>query len=191
MGKRPTKSQFLIKNLIRGLLWFGMIVALLLIAKNWFGVDYSLLLDPVNEKPILVFAIFTLSEVFFGIIPPELFMVWSLRNGHPGDYIGNVLVLSIISYLSGILGFYIGKAFHRTVIYKKLEESFFERYKKQYRRYGGFLVIVAAATPLPFSLVCMLTGAFRFPFKRFLLMAATRFLRFAIYAWFIWSSNLF
>ncbi|MCR9252609.1 MAG: VTT domain-containing protein [bacterium] len=191
MNRKITKSQFLVKNLVRGLIWFAVIIAILLVLKNWFGVDYNNLLDPLDEKPILVFGIFTISEVFFGIIPPELFMVWALRNGIPGDYIGNVFVLSMISYLSGVLGFYIGKAFHRTNIYKKLEENFFDKYKKQYRRYGGFLVIVAAATPLPFSLVCMLTGAFKFPLQRFLLMAATRFLRFAIYAYFIWTSNLF
>ncbi len=190
MEEATSKSKFLIKNLIRGLIWFAIILAILLIGKEWLGIDYMNLIMHLDERPILVFLIFTASEVLFGIIPPELFMVWALRKGIPGDYIGNVFILATISYLAGILGYYIGKAFHRTAIYKKLEENFFDKFNKQFRRYGGFLVIVAAATPLPFSLICMITGAFNYPFKNFAMMASARFIRFALYSYFIWNSNI-
>jgi len=83
----------------------------------------------------------------------------------------------------------VGSWFHRTRFYFFIHEKFLFRYERFLRKYGGFLVIVAAATPLPFSGICMLVGAVQYNFGRFLMFAATRFLRFGLYAYVIWQAN--
>ena len=67
-----------------------------------------------------------------------------------------------------------------------IHECFFREYIKTLRRYGGFLIIVAAMTPLPFSGVALIVGATGYKFPMYLLVSLTRFVRFAAYAYVVW-----
>ena len=80
---------------------------------------------PVYDQPVTIFTIFLLSEVIFGIIPPELFMIWSLRNEIVSLYIENIVALSLISYVAGVLGYIIGSKFNRTKLYATLQKKLF------------------------------------------------------------------
>ena len=101
---------------------------------------------------------------------------------------GNILiVITLISYGSGIIGYYIGKFFSKTPFYKKMSEKYLEQYQDSLKRYGGYLVFVGAVTPVPFSATCMLAGSVDLPFKNFLLICITRIIRFAAYGWMVWS----
>lgn len=185
------KRTFLLKNLVRGLLWFGGLVLIYIIVKRYVDIDYVDWLAPIYEKPLYVYSIFTLSEVIIGIIPPEIFMIWSLRNGSLTEYVGNVTFLATLSYLAGIIGYFIGSYLNQTRFYKTLEKNFFGKYAGYLDQFGGFLIIVAAVTPVPFSGVCMLVGAMNYPFRKLLLYSATRFLRFGVYAYIIWGAHYF
>ena len=58
---------------------------------------------------------------------------------------------------------------------------------KNTRKWGGFLIMVGAVLPLPFSIACMAAGIIEFPFKNVMLYGALRFLRFAIYGLIIFN----
>ena len=62
-------------------------------------------------------------------------------------------------------------------------------YEEFFRRFGGFLIFVAAVTPLPYSAVCLLVGSVNFKFRNFLLISSTRFLRFAVYSYILWEAG--
>ncbi len=185
------RTRFLARNLLRGLLWLTVIVGGYIVARKYFDFDIAELMGPVYDMPILVFGIFLVSEVVFGIIPPEFFMFWSARHGDLDIYIQNVVLLSAISYAAGVIGFFIGSYFNTTSLYAYIKKNFLGKMEKQFNRFGGFLVIVAALTPLPFSGICMLTGAVKYPLRKFLLMSLTRLVRFSLYAYVIWESNVF
>ena len=104
----PDKNKFLLSNLAKGLAWLAVIVfGYLYLRKNY---DFTLetILGPVYEQPTVVYLIFLASETIFGIIPPEFFMIWSLRSEVLMNYVNNIIALSTISYISGIIGFGIG-----------------------------------------------------------------------------------
>lgn len=102
----------------------------------------------------------------------------------------NVISLSVMSYVAGVIGYYLGAYFNSTKLYAMIKKNFLGKAELQFNRFGGFLVIVAALTPLPFSGICMLMGAVKYSTNKFLLMSLTRFLRFGIYAYIVWETNL-
>jgi membrane protein DedA with SNARE-associated domain len=185
------RQGFLLQNLLKGLAWFALLVVVYLVVKRYVDVDYLDWLSPIYEKPLYVFSIFTVSEVVVGIIPPEVFMIWSLREGVAAIYISNVLILAALSYAAGVIGYFIGSYLNQTQFYKTLEKNFFGKYTTYLDEYGGFLIIVAALTPLPFSGICMLVGAVKYSFKKMLLFSLSRFIRFSVYAYIIWAAHYF
>ncbi len=184
------KSKFFLKNLWRGLVWLSVILAGFIIFKNYVNVDFWNWLKPVLDKPLIMFSIYVISEIIFGIIPPELFMIWGLQGGILSDYIMIVILLASLSYGAGIIGFLFGRYLQNTRLYRIFRVRILRRYEKKLLDYGLFLILVAAITPLPFSGICMLVGAVKFPMKRFLFFSLSRFLRYAVYSWIIWEANV-
>jgi len=182
------KRRFLFKNLGKGLLWFFGLVIVFVLFKRYVPVNEEIL-DKLYDQPLLVYLVFAVSEVVVGIIPPEIFFVWALNSTSTKFYIIDVALLSIISYAAGIIGYFIGKWFHGSRFYAFIHGNYLYQYEKFLRKFGGFLIVVAAATPLPFSGICILVGSVQYNFRKFLLFASTRFLRFALYAWVIWQAN--
>lgn len=167
-----------------------IVIAFIYLRKNY---DFTLetVLGPVYDQPTIVYLIFLSSEVIFGIIPPEFFMIWSLRNEMLMAYINNVIALSAISYVAGIIGFGIGVYLKNTRFYRIMKYRVFGKFEKHLNNYGGFLVVVAALTPLPFSGIAMLVGSVHYSFKKYLWFSLFRFLRFLVYGIVIWEANIF
>lgn len=186
----PDRRQFLIKNLIKGLIWLMIIVGGYFFAGKQLNFTLEDVLGPVYDQPKTVFAIFLTSEIIFGIIPPEFFMIWSLRSETLIYYIGNIIYLSVISYMAGVIGFLFGQYLNDTRAYKEVKKRIFGRFEKHLNHYGGFLVIVAAITPVPFSGIAMLVGAVRYSFRKYLCFSLFRFTRFIAYAIIIWEANI-
>ena len=183
------RIKFLLKNLLKGLLWFAAILVIYILVKDRIEIHPESLIGKVSDNPFAVYSIFLASEIIIGIIPPEVFMIWATKPGDPVLYIFYVSLLSLISYGAGIVGFYIGKLLNKAVLYRYARRRFFAQYELFFKRYGGFLVFVAAVTPLPFSAVCMLTGAADFNFRVFLLISLTRFLRFGVSSYILWHAG--
>lgn len=185
------RTRFFLTNLFRGFIWLAVIVGGYFFLNNQFDFTLEGVLGPVYDKPAVIFSIFFASEVIFGIIPPELFMIWSLRNESLQDYIHNVILLTAITYLAGIIGYYIGYRFGTTRFYATLRKNYLNKFEKHVQRFGGFLVVVAALTPLPYAGICMLMGTVNYNFRKFLIIALSRVFRFAVYAAIVWEANIF
>lgn len=186
--QEETRSSFLFKNLLRGLLWFAVIITAFIILEDYLQENFQHTIEAVQDRPLILYSVFFASEVIFGLVPPEFFMmVWILHNMTLAGYIINLIILTMISYVAGIIGYYIGKRFSTTAVYKRFHDRYLEQYDRQLKRYGGYLVFVGAVTPVPFSATCMLAGSIKYNFKEFLLICVTRIVRFAVYGWMVWS----
>ncbi|MBL3657734.1 YqaA family protein [Fulvivirga sediminis] len=188
MPKLSYESRFLIKNLVRGLLVLGLIIVAYIVLQK--HTDFQEFLDYIGQWPFIVYMVYTISEVVFGIIPPELFMIWSINSGLFDSYVLNVAFLAAISYGAGVLGYFVGRRFKGTELFDRFLAKHVNQYHNLFRRFGGFLIFIGAVTPIPFSAVCMLVGMTRFKFGRFLLIATTRFLRFAVYSYIIYQAQI-
>jgi len=188
MRRMKPRYQFLVNNLAKGMVWFVALILIFIAAREYLNLN-SEWLKELNDRPVLIYGIFIFSEVIFGIIPPELFMIWSLNGGLTDYYIVNILFLSGLSYGAGLLGYFIGSSCRVLPVFQTFEAKYLTQYKQNLRRYGGFLVIAAALTPLPFSAVAMAVGVFKYPFRYYVLYSLTRFLRFGVYGFIVWQAN--
>lgn len=186
--EEESRSRFLFKNLIRGLIWFAVIITAFILLEEYIQENFSQSLQAMYDKPFILFSIFCASEIVFGIVPPEFFMmVWILNKVSIYQYIADLTILTLISYGAGIAGYFIGKFFSQTAFYKRIHAKHLYQYDVYLKRYGGFLVFVGAVTPVPYSATCMLAGSVNLPFNTFLLICISRILRFAVYGWMVWS----
>ncbi|MCD4745981.1 MAG: VTT domain-containing protein [Bacteroidales bacterium] len=183
------KTNFLIRNLINGLIWLVIILGLFFIFKNVNDKQYLEFLAPIYEHPTLILLIYSFSELIFGIIPPEIFMIWALTRGGITVYIYYISLFAILSYLAGFIGFLFGMYLKKTNFYKMIKTRYLSKYEYYLKKYGLYLIIVAALTPLPFSGISILIGSVNYPLKKYLFYALFRFVRFAVYSFLIWEAR--
>ena len=186
MQQEETKSSFLWKNLLRGLIWFAIIITAYILASEDLKV-YQEEINDIGDRLPLLLGIFTVSEIIFGIIPPELFMLIWQSKGILSEYVVNLTYLTFISYAAGVLGYYIGHFFSKTNLYRRISDRYLKQYDRQLKKFGIYLVLVGAVTPVPFSATCMLAGSVNIPIKDFLLICISRIIRFAGYGWAVWA----
>jgi len=177
--RRSGGYAFVRKNLFK---FLGSIIAVLglFYAFDAWVIDIDSAIKWVTlalSTPALL-GLFFASEVSFGIITPELLIVWADETLKPRWML---FFLASLSYSAGIASYFIGRFLRtRGVIRKRIIERHASTLN-QLRTFGGLLIILAALTPLPYPIVCQLCGLNKFPFKHFVLLTLVRFLRFGIY----------
>lgn len=183
-------GNFLLKNLLKGFAWLAVIIGVFILIKQNVNDDSYAWFEPIYTNAVLIYFIFLISEIVFGIIPPELFMIWAATKFELITFIFNIAFLSILSYLAGVLGFGIGVFLNKSLFFSVSKKRILGKYEKYLLEYGAFMVIVAAVTPVPFSGISMLVGSVDLPFRRYLIFSLFRFLRFIIYAFIVWEANV-
>lgn len=187
--QEESHSSFLFSNLLKGLLWFAVIITAFIFLEEYLKDNFKEHIDEIRANPAILYGAYTISEIVFGVIPPEFFMmIWILDNIDVSGFIINLSILTVISYGAGVLGYYVGKTFSKTKFYNlRIREKYLKQYEGKLKKFGGYLVFVGAVTPLPFSAMCMLAGSVNMNLRNFLLICITRVFRFAVYGWMVWS----
>jgi membrane protein YqaA with SNARE-associated domain len=175
------------QNLIKGFIYLGLLITLIIVFKNYFKDQYDVLEHWVSDDYSLMLVIFLISEIFVGLLPPELFMVWSVDD--PGAiYAVIIIAMALISIMAGLINYWVGKKISTKPFFQKLfMKKRLKKYQNQYDQYGGGLIIVAALTPIPYALICLLTGSLSYPIRKFIIFSSFRILRFIVYGLIIWN----
>ena len=176
------------RNLIKGFVYLLVLIVFIILFKNYFKTQYDLIEHAISDSYYLMFFIFLISELLIGILPPELFMIWS-SDDPIQYYVTAVTTMTFVSIFAGWLNFRIGQFVGKREFFLSLFRKRFrlDKYKKRYDQYGAGLIIVAAITPLPFALVSLLTGTLHYPQRRYLLFSSFRVIRFVVYGFIIWE----
>lgn len=181
-----TKFYAFLKNVaIKGAITMAVIVGIVLILEYYF-LDINALLETLVStfSPLMIFLVFAVSESFLGLLPPEIFIAWSAKSQWPWIFL---MVLASLSYLGGIVSYYIGMLLHRIPQIKTYTEVKIARHISNLRKWGGVLVFVGAMLPIPHSVVGIACGLIKYDFKYYLVWALFRYLRFIIYAFVIFK----
>ena len=172
--------SFLKKTAVRA---FIVIVAIILIllALEYFFFDFNQLLEnfvsTYSAKVILPF--FLLSETVLGLIPPEIFIAWAAKSNFPWWFL---LALASMSYLGGIIAYWIGNRLSLIPAVKNHLENKIADHITKLRKWGGLFIVIGAMLPLPHSIVSLACGLVKYNYKQYLLWALFRYLRFILYA---------
>jgi membrane protein YqaA with SNARE-associated domain len=170
VGKSLKKAAFPVILIVVGLYLFNKYV---------FTIDDGLELLTASFSRLGVLVTFFISETLLGLIPPEIFIGWSKKTADP---VLNLSILATLSYVGGVLSYYIGKAALRIPRIRNYLEVKMAKHLKNTSKWGGFLIIVGALLPIPFSMTCIAAGMIRYPIKGVVLFGLFRFVRFALYA---------
>ncbi len=189
-NKQRGLYKFLGKNIIKLLLILLAMVAVILAIDAIFDLRHQQ--EVIKEfvyghSTVSVLIFFYLTESIMGLIPPDIFIVWSKARYSEHTYLV-ITILATISYLGGITAYYLGIL---TGKFKKIENFIKKRYGENFdliKKWGGLVVVMAALFPLPFAMISTAAGIVRYPFKRFLLYGLTRYLRFYLYAMVIFGA---
>jgi len=157
-----------------------VLVVVGLVAFNQFVYNINDGLQDITEtfSKTGILITFFISESFLGLIPPEIFIAWSKKTADP---IVTLAILSTLSYIGGIISFFIGKSASKITVIKNYLENKMAKHLKNTSKWGGFLIVVGALLPIPFSITCIAGGLIKYPLKGVLLFGLFRFARFAVY----------
>ncbi len=161
-----------------------VIFVLLLLAVNFFIIDINLFIDNIlaTYSSKIVILCFLISESILGLIPPELFILWSSQSSSPLLFL---FFLATASYIGGAVSYFIGSRISLMPSVSKHVEQKIKLHIINLRKWGGLFIVLGAISPIPHSIVSIGAGLIDYKFKYYLLWSLFRYLRFAIYFLFI------
>lgn len=156
---------------------FGIVV-LIYVVNHFFDIN-SALTELTEILPAWgVLSFFFVSETLLGLIPPEIFIAWAGKMYSPWFFLG---LLAVLSYAGGLLAYWMGRTITKIPSVHDYLEVKMEKQLKNSKKWGGFLIVVGALLPLPFSISCIAAGIIKFPFRAVIFYGSLRLLRFVIY----------
>ena len=191
LRRNKIRLLFFFKNFFRGLLFFAVALGFYKITFSYLDLGSLKNQIAFDFPSFFVFLLFFTSEVVLGVIPPELFMIWAITSKPIESYLFYVIMFSILSYTAGFAAFLFGKYLHNTWLYDFMKRNIIGKYERKITAFGWLVIVVAAITPIPFSATCAVVGAVGFDRKKYLFYSLARFIRYAIYGFFIWLAHPF
>jgi membrane protein YqaA with SNARE-associated domain len=154
------------------------IVPLLIILKRYVDLSsvFGFIVNNLSDPFVLI--VFIISESFLGMIPPDFFVIWTAKFNAPFLFL---TLLGILSYVGGILSYYIGSWLSKRKRIREYSERVLDKYIKMTRKWGGAFIVIAALFPYsPFSMVVIAVSLLKYPFKLYLLFGLSRIIRFLV-----------
>ncbi len=184
------RKRFVLKYALRAMLSFGLIIGgLLLFKRFFFDHDPEYWIEKFYGNSLMIHLIYVGSELFFGIFPPELFMLWALNAGNTTSYVLNIIFFTAVSMGAGHLAYWGGRYLAK-VFGKYLEkQKFISKYLPAVKKFGGLLIIIAAFTPLPWATISLVMGTVGYSYSKFSYFSLSRILRFIIYGSIIFQTG--
>ncbi len=172
--------RFLGQNIKKAIVPLALLIGGALLLEHYV-LDFNTLFVDYTKgySSLSIYSLFFASESFLGLIPPELFIAWVKTLPQPAF---NLFLLALLSYLGGCISYFIGKTVLTIPAVKRVIENKMKNHIINLRKWGGFLIVVGALLPLPFSMVSMASGIINFSFRKYLLFGLFRFLRFFLFA---------
>jgi membrane protein YqaA with SNARE-associated domain len=158
------------------LIYAAVMIPVVLIGKYLIDVTAIFKFFTDNLSDPFIFIVFLLSESFLGMIPPDIFVIWSAKFNAPFLLL---TILGILSYLGGLLSYFIGKWLSGRKRIRAFSERVLDKYINMVRKWGGAFIIISALFPFsPFSMVVMAVSLMKYPLKLYLIFGLSRIVRF-------------
>ncbi|OHC73709.1 MAG: cytochrome B [Rhodospirillales bacterium RIFCSPLOWO2_12_FULL_58_28] len=136
-------------------------------------------------------AVISFIESSFFPIPPDIILI-PLVLAAPSRWFRIAMICTLASVAGGYLGYSIGYFFMDTVGMAILEafhltKRFYD-FKPMVDQYGVWVIIVKGATPIPYKLITIAAGAFKFDLFKFTIAGfIARAMRFFLIAALLWK----
>ena len=142
---------------------------------------------------IFLFVIFQYSQVessirhyitAYGFIGPELPLLAGIASGL--DVIGVAVFTILGSSLASFLSYYLGRKYGDYGFRKIYGDKLYYKWRERYLKRSELVLALAALTPVPFVLICWISGIFRMKFLYFVFFGTVmRAAKIVMYAYLI------
>lgn len=160
------------------IIYFMVMVPLILLFKYFVDLNplFHYIVSHLSDGFILL--VFLLSESFLGMIPPDIFVIWTGKFSSPMLFI---VLLGILSYIGGIISYLIGNWLSTRPKINAYSERALNKYIVLARKWGGAFIIISALFPFsPFSMVVIAVSLLKYPFRLYMFFGISRIFRFVI-----------
>ncbi|MGK4002808.1 VTT domain-containing protein [Sorangium sp. So ce1036] len=113
-----------------------------------------------------------LADAFSFPIPPQFYMLTAISSG--GPQVAPMVVISVASLLAGSTGYLLAGHLARFRILAARLERTRPRIDRLFARYGYWAIAIGSLTPVPFSMLCYLSGLYRIPPRYFVTLVLFR-----------------
>jgi membrane protein YqaA with SNARE-associated domain len=187
----PELKKIFRKHIFRGLFFLLLLIALIFILALSFEPQLKSSADWLTQKFGILgigFVVFV-TDLIVSPIPPDAFLFIIGKSQLHSQWILWVPILGFISSIAGVCGWLIGKKLEHLKTVKRLLIYLGNEHHEAIKKFGFWILVLGALTPLPFSITCWLSGIFKLPFKSVFTACLLRIPRFIIYYWAIFYSG--
>lgn len=153
----------LARMLVQLALAMGALVALIALAGYLFRDSLNALGRAFVEHlglPGMFVGVF-LADAFSFPIPPQFYMLTAITSGM--SQVAAMVTISVASLLAGFTGYTLAGRIARVRLFARRIEASKARVDHLFKRYGIWGIAVGSLTPIPFSVLCYLSGLYRIP----------------------------
>lgn len=126
-------------------------------------------------------AVLLISETVVSPIPPDLILWIVATSDLSRDWLGPVSFLALLSTLGGHVGWLLGGQLGDTRLVRRAMGRYRRKSVNLMQRYGIWAVVLAALTPVPWSVTSWSAGILKMPWRLYLLGSLVRIPRHLVY----------
>ncbi|SEG00393.1 undecaprenyl-diphosphatase [Caloramator fervidus] len=141
-------------------------------------------INMVNSFGILGLIVISFVESSFFPIPPDVILLPMMYLNKKMAFF-YAFITALFSVLGGVFGYFLGSKFG-DIFSKFFDNSKIKRVEVYFKKYGGWAVLIAGFTPIPYKIFTISAGIFKIP-KRIFIIASFigRFSRFILEAFLV------
>ncbi|WP_437671318.1 YqaA family protein [Sorangium sp. So ce131] len=113
-----------------------------------------------------------LADAFSFPIPPQFYMLTAISAG--GSQIPPMIAISVASLLAGCTGYRLAGRLARFRIFAARLERTRPKIDRLFDRYGYWAIAIGSISPVPFSMLCYLSGLYQVPWRYFVTLVLFR-----------------
>jgi len=177
------------KELKRGLFQLAIATAILMVLVITLGHFFRPSLETFGTAVVDVLGYtgiglgILVADMFTFVIPPDFYLFVAITAELNPVWV--IVVGSIGSIVGGLGAYQLGRWLDKTRFVRRMMKPLRDRGDDFINRTGLIAVVIAALTPIPFSVTCMAAGSVRMDLSRFFWGVLFRIPRIAGYYWII------
>jgi len=187
----PELKKLFRKHLLRAMIVLFVFIVFIFALAFTFENSINHFAESLNERFgfLGLMGVVFFADLVVSPIPPDIALFFLGRSPMHEMWYLYVPLLGVASTVAGIGCWFLGQKLEKLPVFRRIVEYYGQDYKKDAKRFGFWIVVIGALTPVPFSLTCWFAGMFRMPLKTFVKAAAVRIPRFVLYYWALFYSG--
>ena len=110
-----------------------------------------------SDWAVLVLAASSFAEAIFFPVPPDPLLI-GIALIKPESALWLAALATVSSVAGAVVGHWLGRRFGRPLLYRLASEGRVATIEGLFKRYGGWAILIAAFTPLPYKLFAISAG---------------------------------